>query len=203
MSPRPSVAEAVALLRRVDRLVLAADRHPHRAVQLVAVVDRDPGAAEGIGVGRDVVGVLVPALPRLARRLEEEHRLQGQHVRPDQRLEDVEHPRVEQVALVQLQLAVEHVDAQEVLRLLLGREVVRRRFQPLASSPAVGVGPAPSSPRCSGSRPCIKSSVCPRSSSTSSARRPRTTRKPCRRKVWYSATETDLVVLVTTPHSST
>src|SRR5215213_11243434 len=44
---------------------------------------------------------------------------------------------------------------------------------------------------CSGNLPCIKSSVCPRNSSTSSEpRSPRTTRKPCCLKVLYSSTET-------------
>jgi hypothetical protein len=60
----------------------------------------------------------VPALPRLARRLEKEHRLERQKVGPDERPQHVEHPRVEHVPLVQLQLSVQHVDPQKVLRLL-------------------------------------------------------------------------------------
>src|SRR5215211_8086619 len=44
---------------------------------------------------------------------------------------------------------------------------------------------------CSGNLPCIKSSVCPRNSSTSSEpKSPRIARKPWRLKVLYSSTET-------------
>ena len=46
------------------------------------------------------------ALARAARRLEEEHRLHRQHVGADQRLQHVEDPRVQEEALVDLQLAV-------------------------------------------------------------------------------------------------
>ena len=82
----PPVAVAVAFSGRVDGLVLAPRGHPHRAVQLVGVVYSEPGTAQRVGVGRDVVGVLVPALPRIARRLEEEHGLEREHVGPDQGL---------------------------------------------------------------------------------------------------------------------
>ncbi len=132
-----AVAVAIALGGRVDRLDLAAGGEPHGAVQLVAVVDADPGAAEGVGVRGDVVTVLVPALARLARRLEEEHRLHRQHVRAHEHLQHVQHARVQHVPLVQRQLAVEHVDAQEVLRLLHGRKMLGRRLQPLAGDAGV------------------------------------------------------------------
>ena len=49
---------------------------------------------------------------------------------------------MEQVALVQLQLAVEHVDPEEVLGLLVRGEVGRRRFQPLHRHARVALGVA-------------------------------------------------------------
>ena len=45
---------------------------------------------------------------RLAGLLEEQHGLQRQHVRPDQRLDHIQHARVQQEALVQRQPAVQH-----------------------------------------------------------------------------------------------
>jgi len=79
----------------------------------------------------------MPALSRLARRLQEEHRLQRQDIGADQHLQHVEDARVEQVALVQRELPVEHVDPQEILRLLARREVRGRRFQPLHCHAAI------------------------------------------------------------------
>jgi hypothetical protein len=58
-----------------------------------------------------VEGVLVIALARSAGLLEEQHRLQGEHVGADQRLDHVEDARVQEEALVDRQLAVEHVHA--------------------------------------------------------------------------------------------
>ena len=46
--------------------------------------------------------------------LEEEHRLQRQPVGADERLDDIQEPRVQQEALVDRQLAVEHVDPRAV-----------------------------------------------------------------------------------------
>jgi hypothetical protein len=58
-----------------------------------------------------VEGVLVEALAGRAGLLEEEHRLQRQHVGPDERLDHVEDARVQEEALVDRHLAVEHVNA--------------------------------------------------------------------------------------------
>ncbi len=65
----------------------------------------------------------MPSLSGLARSLHEQHGLESQDVRTDQRLEDIENARMEQVSFVKLQLAVEHMDAQEEIGLFLGREV--------------------------------------------------------------------------------
>ena len=46
---------------------------------------------------------------------------------------------MEQISLVQFQLAVQHVDPQEVLRLLLGREMFWRRLQRLSRRARIGV----------------------------------------------------------------
>jgi hypothetical protein len=53
-------------------------------------------------------------------RLDEEHRLEREHVRADQRRDDVDDPVVQQVALVDLHLPVEHVDALKMSVVRLG-----------------------------------------------------------------------------------
>src|SRR5215216_3571948 len=99
---------------RVDRLVLAPAGDPDAAVLLVGAVERDPRPDERVRLRDDVEGVLVVALSRTARALDEGHRLQRKYIRPDQAGHDVDDPRVEQVPLVDLELAVEHVDAEDI-----------------------------------------------------------------------------------------
>jgi hypothetical protein len=58
----------------------------------------------------DVEGVLVKPCPSATGLLEEEHRLERPARRADERLDDVQDARVQQEALVDRQLAMEHVD---------------------------------------------------------------------------------------------
>lgn len=57
---------------------------------------------------------LVIALTGAPGALDEQHRLEGEDVGPDEPGDDVDDPRVEHVALVDLLLAMQHVDAQRV-----------------------------------------------------------------------------------------
>jgi hypothetical protein len=65
-------------------------------------------------------------LAGLAGLLEEQHSLERQHIRPDQRLEHVERARVQQEALVDPQPPVQHMDAQPVLQPFAGGGEGRR-----------------------------------------------------------------------------
>jgi hypothetical protein len=55
--------------------------------------------------------------------LHEQHGLEGEHVRSDQRGHHVNDPRVQQAALVDLQLPVHHVHAQEVAAAMSPRTI--------------------------------------------------------------------------------
>ena len=99
----------------VDGLVVAAGGDPQAAVLGVGAVERDPCSDQRVGLGDDVEGVLMPALAGAARALDEEHRLQGEDVGPDEARDDVHDPRVPQVALVDLEAPVEHVNAQQMV----------------------------------------------------------------------------------------
>jgi hypothetical protein len=70
--------------------------------------------------------VLVVALAGTAGRLDEEHRLQREDIGPDQPLDHVEQARVEEEALVDLEPAVEEVDAvgESVLSLQMIEQLV-------------------------------------------------------------------------------
>ena len=127
------VAEAVASLGAgwVDGLDAATLGEPHGAVEFVASIDADPGAAECVRVRGQVIRILVPALAGFAGRFEEEHRLQSKHVGAEDDFKDIEHARMEHVAFVEFEFAVEHVDAEEVLRFLGWREMSRRCFETL------------------------------------------------------------------------
>jgi hypothetical protein len=72
------------------------DAH-HAAVLVVAVVQRDPRRDTVAGLHAEVEVVLVKVLPPRARRLEIEHRLYGQRLLADQRLQHLADPSVEQV----------------------------------------------------------------------------------------------------------
>ena len=65
------------------------------------------------------------ALTGAAGTLDEQHRLEREHVGADERGDDVEDPRVQHVALVDVQAPVQHVDAQQMVQPRLGRLVVR------------------------------------------------------------------------------
>ena len=123
--------DGIALPRRavaigVDRLMLRAGRHPQAAVVFVGGVYRQPGAYERIRLGRDVVGVLVEALARLPRLLEEEHGLQRQDIGADQGFQHIDDARMQQETLSQLAGAVRHVNAL-VVKAALGFAYIRRR----------------------------------------------------------------------------
>ena len=77
------------------------------------------------------------ALTRASRCLDEVHRLQGKQVRADQRLKDIKHPRMQQVALLDLKVPVQHVDAQVPAFDLREGHVRRWRFNPRHSHPAM------------------------------------------------------------------
>ena len=64
------------------------------------------------------------ALAARSRPLDEQHGLQGQHVGADERLHHVEGARMKQETLVDLEPAMEHVDAQQVIEPRLGGLVV-------------------------------------------------------------------------------
>ena len=140
MSASSAVAAVAGLLVgvRVDGLVLAAGGDPEAAVLGVGAVERDPGADQRVGLGDDVERVLVVALAGAARALDEQHRLQREDVGPDQRGDDVEHARVQQVALVQLEPPVQHVDAQQVLQARLRGLVVRAERRRARDGDAAG-----------------------------------------------------------------
>ena len=95
---------------RVDGLVLGAGCDPQAAVLLVGAVERQPGPDQGVGPGEDVKRVLVVPLALRSWTLDEQHRLQRQHVGAHERLHHVEHAGVKQEALVDLEPAVQHVD---------------------------------------------------------------------------------------------
>ena len=123
------VAEAVGFNRGINRFVLAAFGEIHAAVFFIHVINGDPGAAEGVGVGGNVVGVLMPALAGLAGGFGEEHGLEGEDVGADEDFEDVDDARVEEEAFVDGEVAVEHVDAEPEFGFFLGGEIFGRALE--------------------------------------------------------------------------
>jgi len=103
---------------------VAAGGDPEAAVPGVGAIERDPGADQRVGLRDDVERILVVALAGAAGALDEQHRLQRQDVRADQPGDDVEHARMQQAALVDLQPPVQHVDPQQMLQASLRRLVV-------------------------------------------------------------------------------
>ena len=81
-------------------LVRAGD-HPQAAVFDGCIIERDPAARQRAIARGDKVFVLVPILPRLARRLDKEHGLHTLHVRPDNLRQRLHHFGVGEVALHQ------------------------------------------------------------------------------------------------------
>ncbi|MCG3150262.1 MAG: hypothetical protein PCFJNLEI_03743 [Verrucomicrobiae bacterium] len=122
---------------RIDGFDLAVFGKPHRAVEFVAVINCDPCAAECVGVRGDVIGVLVPTLAGFTGRLEEQHRLQRENVGADQDFEHVEHARVQHVALVELEFAVKHMEAEKILCFFDWGEVRRWGFESLGGHAVV------------------------------------------------------------------
>ena len=126
-----------AVVSWVDRFMLRSDREPHAPVRLIRAVDCNPRPTQRVRIGRDVVTVLVVALTRASGCLDEVHRLQGKQVRADQRLKDIKHPRMQQVTLLDLEVPVQHVDAQVTALDLRKGHVRRWRFNPRHRHPAV------------------------------------------------------------------
>ena len=70
----------------------------------------------------------MPTLSAHARRVEKLHGLQGQHIRPDERLQNVQDARVQQKALAGGVPAVQLMHPREPLHQLLFRRLRRRRL---------------------------------------------------------------------------
>lgn len=82
---------------------------PQTAIVFRRRVKRQPRAAQGIRLCWDVVGVLMIALPGLPRLLKEQHGLQCQHIRANQRLQHINDARVKQKTFMDFERAMSHV----------------------------------------------------------------------------------------------
>lgn len=109
----------------------------HAAVFFIRGIHGQPGTDQRIGIGGYVVRVLVKTLAFAARRLQEQHGLERQHVRTDQRFEHVQDTGLEQKPFMQRVLPVKHVYAQPVLSHLFGRQSRRRRIDPFDGNPTL------------------------------------------------------------------